>query len=115
MHLDMKKIGGSDVLAGALNGRRAFGVLVGLTAQQPLGPEPLFLDFRKVRVATASFLRESVLAIRNLVRGQRSNFYPVVANASQEICDEFRELVAGHRSDVLITCDLSESGTVSNV
>jgi hypothetical protein len=115
MQIDMRKVGGSDVLAGALNGKRLFGKLLAATIQQPLEPEPVFLDFSKVRVATASLLRESVLALRDVVRGQRSNFYPVVANANTDIRDELRELVAGRRSDVIITCDLTESGTVNNV
>lgn len=115
MHIDLRKTGGSDVLAGTLNGKRLFGKLLASTVQEPFDPEPVFLDFSKVRVATASFLRESVLTLRDVIRGQRSNFYPVIANANAEIRDELHELVAGRRSDVLITCVLSESGTVSDV
>ena len=115
MYVDMKKAGGSAVLAGASNGKRALAKLVSLTVQEPFEPEPFFLDFSRVEVATASFLRESVLMLRNIVRGQRSNFYPVVANANENIRDELHELVSGQRSDVLIACTLSESGTVSNV
>jgi hypothetical protein len=115
MHVDMKKTGGSDVLAGASNGKRILAKLVALTVQEPLEPEPFYLDFLRVDVATASFLRESVLMLRNIVRGQRSNFYPVVANANEIIRDELHELVSGQRSDVLIACTFSESGTVSNV
>lgn len=115
MQIDMKKAGGSEVLAGALNGKRVLGKLVATTVQEPLEPQPVFLDFFKVHVATASFLRESVLMLRNIVRGQRSNFYPVVANANADIRDELHELVNGQRSDVLIACNLSESGTVSDV
>jgi hypothetical protein len=115
MRIDMKKVGGSAVLAGAQNGKRVLGALVAATMQEKFEPEPLFLDFAKVEVATASFLRESVLTLRNIVRGQRSNFYPVIANANAEVRDELRELVSGQRSDVLITCALGESGTVSNV
>ena len=111
----MKKIGGLAVLAGASNGKRVLAKLVASTVQEPLEPEPFFLDFAKVEVATASFLRESVLMLRNIVRGQRSNFYPVIANANPNICDELHELVGGQRSDVLITCTLGESGRVSHV
>jgi hypothetical protein len=115
MLIDMKKAGGSAVLAGASNGKRVLAKLVASTVQEPFEPEPFFLDFLRVEVATASFLRESVLTLRNIVRGQRSNFYPVVANANENIRDELHELVGGQRSDVLIACTLSESGTVTNV
>lgn len=115
MKIDIRKVGGSAVLAGALNGKRLLGKLVAMTLQEPLEPEPVFLDFSKVEVATASFLRESVLMLRNMVRGQRSNFYPVVANPNANIRDELSELVNGQRSDVLIVCRLGESETVSDV
>jgi hypothetical protein len=115
MQIDMKKLGGSDILAGASNGKGVLAKLVAATVQEPFEPEPVFLDFSKIQVATASFLRESVLALRNIVRRQRSNFYPVVANANADICDELHELVDGQRSDVLIACTYSESGTVSDV
>ena len=115
MQIDMRKAGGSAVLAGASNGKRVLAKLVAMTVQEPFEPEPFFLDFIKVEVATASFLRESVLMLRNVVRGQRSNFYPVVANANADICDELHELVDGQRSDVLIACAYNESGTVSDV
>jgi hypothetical protein len=115
MQIDMKKTGGSSILSGASNGKRMLGKLMASTVQEPLEPEPFFLNFSKVDVATASFLRESVLMLRNMVRGQRSNFYPVVANANADICDELHELVSGQRSDVLIACTLSESGTVGDV
>ena len=115
MLVDMKRLCGSGVLAGASNGKKALAKMVALTVQEPFEPEPVFLDFSKVDVATASFLRETVLSLRNIVRGQRSNFYPVVANANSDIRDELNELVNGQRSDVLITCTRSESGTVSDV
>src|ERR1700730_11133033 len=115
MRIDMKRTGGSTVLAGASAGKRALAKLVASTVQEPFEPEPFFLDFLRIEVATASFLRESVLMLRNIVRGQRSNFYPVVANANADIRDELHELVNGQRSDVLIACNLSESGTVSDV
>jgi hypothetical protein len=115
MKIDIKKVCGAAVLAGALNGKRALGKLVEMTVQEPFEPEPVYLDFSKVEVATASFLRESVLTLRDIVRGQRSNFYPVIANANANIRDELIELVDGRRSDVLITCTLSESSTVTDV
>lgn len=108
----MQMISGAQVLAGASNGKRALGQFLSLIAQEPIEPEVVFFDFAKVDVATASFLRESILTFRNIVRGKRSNLYPVVANANANIVDELKELVDGQRSDVLIACTLNDSGNV---
>jgi hypothetical protein len=99
--------GESNVLAGAPHGRKVFGRMMERTSQEPATPEPAFLDFSGVEVATASFLRETVLAYRNAVRRRRSNFYPVVANASALVSDELAVLVASD-NDVLMMCLLSE-------
>jgi len=78
---------------------------------EPETPEPLLLDFARVEVATASYLRESVLEFRNFIRGRKSNFYPVVANAAPDIIDEISELMQ-NRGDVVMTCTTSEDGRV---
>ena len=78
---------------------------------EPDQPELIFLDFAGIDVATASFLRESVLAYRDIVRGRRSNLYPVVANASEAIMDEFKVLLS-LRGDVLMTCNLDDDDRV---
>ncbi|KPF67416.1 hypothetical protein IP69_13790 [Bosea sp. AAP35] len=78
---------------------------------EPEGPEPLFVNFVGIEVATASYLRESILAFRTFVRGRKSNFYPAIANANSDVLDEFVELV--HlRGDVLMACVVDEGGTV---
>jgi hypothetical protein len=100
--------GSPDVMAGAINGRNVFAKLL-QQAPEPSTPEPLFLDFSGVEVATASFLRETVLAFRDTVRRRRSNFYPVIANASQLVEEELRVLVESH-SDVLMLCVLDQHG-----
>ena len=68
----MKDAGNSTVLSGALNGRSAFGRLLPFVVAEPNQPEPLFLDFGGIEVATASYLRESVLALRDVIRGRDS-------------------------------------------
>jgi hypothetical protein len=115
MRLDLKSMGGDSVLAGAINGKKLFPKLLSATMKEPDEPEPVFLDFSGIDVATASFLRESVLALRDVVRGRRSNFYPVIANANDKVQDELRELVAPPRSDVLIACKLDKAGSVKQV
>lgn len=111
MRVDMNAIGRGSVLSGALNGKTAFSRLVAVTTAEPSNPEPVFLDFSRVEVATASYLRESVLAFRDLVRGRRSTFYPVVAGANDDVRDELAELMR-MRGDVLMACRLDEDGAV---
>jgi hypothetical protein len=97
----------ADVVAGSLRGRRVFARLLEITGEEPNRAEPIFLDFRGVSVATASFLREAVLAFRNAVRRRRSNFYPVVANASELVTDELRMMLE-QQGDVLMACSLDD-------
>ncbi|MGO4565882.1 hypothetical protein AB4Z52_12605 [Rhizobium sp. 2YAF20] len=113
MKIDLLKIGGSPVLAGALNGRTMLGRLLEATATEGTAPEPVFLDFSGIEVATASFLRESVLAFRDIVRGRRSHYYPVVANPGELLQDELIEVLKP-RGGVLMTCTLADDGTVTD-
>jgi len=111
MRILMRELAEGDlhVLAGALTGRKMLAKLVELTGQEPDQPEPVFLDFEGVEVATASFLRESVLSFRDNVRRRRSNFYPVIANASDLIADELKVLLVPN-GKVLMLCSLDKSG-----
>lgn len=111
MKISMKELsqGDGETLAGALTGRKLLAKLIELTGGEPGEPEPVFLDFAGVQVATASFLRESVLAFRDDVRRRRSNFYPVIANASDLVAEELKVLVAS-RGDVLMLCSLDAHG-----
>lgn len=111
MKINLEELGGSAVLAGALSGRSALNDMLAVTTTEPASPEPVFLDFSGVEVATASFLRESVLAFRDIIRGRRSPFYPVVANANDIVRDELVELLRS-RGDALMTCILDEEGAV---
>jgi len=108
MRIYMSKLGNAEVLAGAVNGRKVFEKLLERTEKEPAVPEPLFLDFAGVNVATASFLRETVLAYRDAVRRRRSNFYPVIANANQVVEEELKILVSTG-GDVLMLCLLDEN------
>ncbi|SRR5579883_3229552 len=114
MKISMKDLdSGGPVLAGAPRGRRALARLLELTTTEPSAPEPVFLDFTGIEVATASFLRETVLAFRDTVRLRRSNLYPVLANTSDLVVDEL-SVLAGARGDVLMLCSLSADGIASN-
>lgn len=108
MKIFMSQIGKSEVLAGALNGQKMLSKLLELTRKEPQSPELIYLDFSGVDVATASFLREAVLAYRDTVRRRRSNFYPVIANANQVIEDELKVLVTAE-DDALMLCLLDKN------
>lgn len=114
MLISMISLGGrrATLLAGAPAGRIAFGALLTKTSQEPLSPEPLYLDFAGVETATSSYLRESVLKFRDTVRRQRSNFYPVVANANEQVIEELTLLIQAS-SDVVMTGSLHEHGSPS--
>ncbi|MGH6985549.1 MAG: hypothetical protein ACRED9_01755 [Caulobacteraceae bacterium] len=105
---------GQDMCAGAINGRELLSKLLALTAREPETPQPVFLDFEGVVVATGSFLRESVVGFRDAVRGRRSNFYPVVANVHGVVEEELDDFLRG-RGDAILACDLTDEGTSNDV
>ena len=96
-------------LAGAPTGRQALAALLAKTTQEPLSPEPLYLDFADVQIATASYLRESVLRFRDAMRMQGSNLYPIIANANSQVIEELALLIQAS-GNVLMTCSLDPEG-----
>lgn len=110
MKISMQQLLGSrETLAGAITGRQAFAKLLQLVEREPAAPEILYLDFADVQLATASFLRESIVHFRDAVRRRGSNFYPVVANANDLVIEELEVLLANRR-DVLMLCSVDENG-----
>jgi hypothetical protein len=109
MIISMNNLGDGRILAGTPRGRKVLAQMVESTAVEPVVPEMVFVDFTDVDVATASFLRETVLAFRDTVRRRRSNFYPVIANANDLVAEELAVLVAP-RGDVLMLCSLDKKG-----
>jgi hypothetical protein len=102
------------ILAGANNGKSAFASLIKYTAVELQAPTPLFLDFKDVEVATASFLRESVFSFKFYLRSVGSNFYPVAANPNEAVLDDLL-MVANSRNDAIVTCVLGGQDEVSHV
>jgi hypothetical protein len=101
---------GQKVLSGAIAGRRLLSALITAT-QSASTPTMALLDFSGVEVATASFLRESVIGFRDYARQSLPNIYPVVANPSDPVVEELDFFVRA-RGDVLLSCDLDASGNV---
>ena len=85
MNIDIEKLSGSAILSGAINGKILFTKLIDAAQKEPQAPIRLIFDFRKIEVAAASFLRESVFAFKNHTRTVGSNYYPVVANISDAV------------------------------
>ena len=106
-------IAGTDVLAGARAGRATLGRLLDLVSDEAEGSEPLFVDFEGIEVATASYLRESVVEFRDAVRRRWTRWYPVVANANKTVVEELGILMAARR-DVLACCVLDDDGRPSS-
>ena len=112
VRIRMPEVAGTDVLAGARAGRVALGRLLDLVGEGPKEAELIYVDFEGVEVATASYLRESVIEFRDAIRRRWPPWYPVVANANQSILDELGVLVALRR-DVLACCVLNNDGRPS--
>lgn len=95
----------SKEFAGAVPGRKVFAALVGLSTPKA-EPTLSVLDFGKVAVATASFLRESVFGFRDYARTKLNTIYPVVANATPAVSEEL-EFFASQTGDAIWLCQLS--------
>ena len=101
---------GQTVLSGAIAGRRLLSALIA-AAPSADSPTALFLDFNDVEVATASFLRESVIAFRDYARQSLPYIYPAVANLNAAVAEELDFFVRS-RGDVLWSCELDLRGNV---
>ena len=113
MRLHISKLEDTDVLSGAIGGRRFLSRLLERIEDEPSTPTPLFLDFSGIDVATASYLRESILSFRDIVRTRRSNYYPIVANASQTIIEEL-DMLLRHIGTAMPLCKLDGAAHVSD-
>lgn len=98
-------------LSGAGRGRVLLARLIEWTAMNtPRGT--LLLDFKGVEAATASFLRESVLAFRDYVRIYQPELFPVAANLNDELREEFDELLR-QRREAMLACTTDKQGKVA--
>jgi hypothetical protein len=95
---------GKAVLSGAIPGRKLLSMLIAATRSSET-PTPAFLDFDRIEVATASFLREAVIGFRDYARQSLPNVYPVVANLLPAVAEELEFFVRA-RGDALWSCEL---------
>lgn len=109
-HCLLNFVDGHTILSGAVAGRRLLSALIVATPSADT-PTPLFLDFNGIEVATASFLRESVIAFRDYARQSLPNIYPAVANLNAAVAEEL-DFFVRVRGDVLWGCALDPQGKI---
>lgn len=112
MIIAIKDVADSQYLAGAEVGRKLLGALITQVGSS-VEPEPIFLDFDQVAVATSSFIREAVLGFRDYSRSTKPNLYPVVANANPGIVEELEFYLEAQR-DAIWICELDANGQWEN-
>lgn len=100
------------VLATSQLGKKVFAALIGKIVTQSEATL-LYLDFAEVEVATTSFLRDSVVALRDYARAHLPTVYPVVTNPSAGVKEELHEFLRS-RGDALATCRLSAQDHASD-
>lgn len=113
IRIDIHDVGGQPVLSGAADGKAGFLVIFEKARSEPPEPSPLLLDFARVEVATASYLREAIFALKNYLRTSGSKFYPVIANANATVREELA-VIADARKDPILAVETSISGEISN-
>lgn len=95
-------------LTGVSRARTLLSRLIARTAdEQPKGV--LILDFDGVGDASASFLRESILAYRDWARAYEPELYPVLANIDDAVREEFNILLRD-RGEAMPGCRLGPGG-----
>jgi hypothetical protein len=109
--IDMKEVAGQEILTGAAAGKASALAIIEKAGKEPADPSPLLLDFSAVNVATASYLREAVFALKSYLRSSASKFYPVVANANEAVREELA-VIADARGDALLVIETTGSGAV---
>ena len=95
-------------LTGVRRARQLLAKLIAWTADEsPKGT--LILDFTDISDASASFLREAILAFRDYVRAYQPDVFPVLANIAETVREEFDTLLKA-RGEAMPGCQLDHSG-----
>ena len=105
--------GEAGVLGGATSGRLHLETFLNRFAVEPGEPTVAVLDFADVEVATASWVREAILGLRDRLRRRHSNWYPLVSNLSEDVKEEFLILLK-QRADVVLARSVGSKGAVQN-
>jgi len=113
MRVNLIDIATDGVLAGAINGRAAFADIISKAQTEPAEPTLLVLDFGRIELATASYMKELVFGTKSFMRTTGSRWYPIVANANNAVREELRVLTEA-RKDAIIVCDCDTEGEITN-
>ena len=105
MRLKIRDLADHTILAGAGLGRQLLSQLIAQTSVNE-APGVVFLDFQGIRVATSSFLRESVLGFRDFLLSTPTGKYVAVANLAAPVVEELAFLLT-HRGDAFWACTLN--------
>ena len=105
MTLDLSQLCDTSVLAGAAAGAITMSRLIEATRLSP-AEDIVFLDFRRIEVATSSFLRECLIGFRDSVRRGPKVLYPVAANLKPVVEEEFHNLLIA-MNEAHVSCRLN--------
>jgi len=103
----------NPVLGGAVPGQNLLSKLIRLIPSVS-DPEPLFLNFENVRLATASYLREGIVYFKRHCRVAQPFIYPVVTNANKYILEDLTLALKG-QNDAMVTCNLDHQNRISSI
>lgn len=108
MNLRIRELAAGDVLAGAGEGAAMLAKLINALCQRE-ETRLAILDFSEIRVATGSYLRESVLGFRNYCRQRVPASAVIIANANPVVTEELRNLLTTS-GDAVVSCELTRTG-----
>ena len=111
MRMNVHDLIGEDIAAGAATGVFLQAKLLEEIESGEWRSEVIFLDFIGIKHATASFLREAVLGLRQSVRRRAPQLQVVIANASPTVLEELRFVLAA-ASDAAVVCELGRGDEV---
>lgn len=94
---------GDQILGGALQGERLLADILACYKSTSTWTPPLVVDFESISLATASYLRTSVIAFRSIVSAEAPETPFIIANANPEIEDELL-LLMERLGDVVMSC-----------
>lgn len=111
--IDLKADMGIDVLSGAIPGRQQFGKFLQQVPTDSSLQKLFLVNFEGIRVATSSYLRESILAMRAHLRAQKSKLHLLPVNLSEEVLEELSDLMM-NTHDAIVVGSTNSAGEPSS-
>lgn len=114
MKTDIANITCTPVLGGAVAGRALFAALSTLAQDRPPSPTGWLWDCQGVQVISASFVRESLVSMRALLRAQRSTLIPVIVNATVDVREDLHNAFTV-ANDAILIATADAAGRLSDI